>query len=95
MADRNKLFRKAHQLLMREGANKEEARALIKEHLKETSRKAKGSKGSKGGSEGGGRCGRAGGQGGKVPPIILIDDLCEGIIFYLIQCRLMFYFIIF
>ena len=30
-----------------------------------------------------GNSGGAGGQGGKTPPVILIDDICEGIFNYL------------
>ena len=34
MEDRNKLFRKVHRLLMKEGASHEEARLLVKEKLR-------------------------------------------------------------
>ena len=63
MADRNKLFRKAHGMLMKEGASKEEAIKVVKEELRQ-----------------GGRRGGPGGQGDRVPPVVLIDDICEGIL---------------
>ena len=43
MEDRNKLFRKAHALLVEEGAHKEEARALVKETLRQGRRPSGGS----------------------------------------------------
>ena len=43
MEDRNKLFRKAHALLVEEGADKEEARALVKETLRQGRRPSGGS----------------------------------------------------
>ena len=79
MEDRNKLFRKAHGLLMKEGATKEEARSLVKETLRK-GRPSKGNSGP-GGSGSSGKCnnGGPGGQGGRTPPVVLIDDVCEGI----------------
>ena len=43
MEDRNKLFRKAHALLVEEGADKLEARALVKETLRQGRRPSGGS----------------------------------------------------
>ena len=43
MEDRNKLFLKAHALLVEEGAGKEEARALVKETLRQGTRPSGGS----------------------------------------------------
>ena len=43
MEDRNKLFRKAHALLVEGGADKEEARALVKETLRQGRRPSGGS----------------------------------------------------
>ena len=48
MEDRNKLFRKAHALLVEEGASKEEARALVKESLRQGRRPSGGSSSSSG-----------------------------------------------
>ena len=48
MEDRNKLFRKAHALLVEEGASKEEARALVKETLRQGRRPSGGSSSSSG-----------------------------------------------
>ena len=48
MEDRNKLFRKAHALLVEEGAGKEEARALVKETLRQGTRPSGGSSHSSG-----------------------------------------------
>ena len=63
MEDRNKLFKKVHGLLVREGASHDEARRLVKEELR---------RGGRGGH------GSPGGQGGRTPDVVLIDDLCEG-----------------
>ena len=62
MEDRNKLFKKVHGLLVKEGASHDEARRLVKEELR----------------RGRGRGGGPGGQGGRTPDVVLIDDLCEG-----------------
>ena len=43
MEDRNKLFLKAHALLVEEGVGKEEARALVKETLRQGRRPSGGS----------------------------------------------------
>ena len=43
MEDRNKLFRKAHALLVEEGAEKEEARSLVQETLRQGNRPSGGS----------------------------------------------------
>ena len=73
MADRNSLFRKAHVLLRKEGASKDEATRLIKEQLRQNN-----------GGRRTTRRGSRGGQGGNVnQPVVLIDDLCEGIFAHL------------
>ena len=82
MAERNSLFRKAREVLQRDGLSDNQAATLVKQQL--SNRKShggggSGGSGSNGGSDGGGsRGGSAGGQGGKTPPVVLIDDLCEG-----------------
>ena len=48
MEDRNKLFRKAHALLVEEGAGKEEARSLVKETLRQGKRPSGGSNSNSG-----------------------------------------------
>ena len=48
MEDRNMLFRKAHALLMEEGAGKEEARSLVKETLRQGKRPSGGSSSNSG-----------------------------------------------
>ena len=48
MEDRNQLFRKAHALLVEEGASKEEARALVKETLRQGRRPSGGSSSNSG-----------------------------------------------
>ena len=66
MEDRNKLFKKAHGLLVKEGASHEEARKLVKEELRRTRRHKS-----------------PGGQDGKTPDVVLIDDLCEGLLYFI------------
>ena len=39
MEDRNKLFKKAHGLLVKEGASHEEARKFVKEEMRRSRRK--------------------------------------------------------
>ena len=48
MEDRNKLFRKAHALLVEKGAGKEEARSLVKETLRQGKRPSGGSSSNSG-----------------------------------------------
>ena len=75
MADRNSLFRTAHVLLRKEGASKEEATRLIKEQLRQNNGQRQNN-----GGRGTTRRGSPGGQGGNInQPVVLIDDLCEGI----------------
>ena len=62
MEDRNKLFKKVHGLLVKEGASHEEARKLVKEELRKGTRRHR----------------APAGQDGRTPDVILIDDLCEG-----------------
>ena len=73
MEDRNKLFRKAHALLVEEGVGKEEARSLVKETLRQgkrpsggtSSNSGKGRRPSGGTSNNSGRGSRPGGGASK------------------------------
>ena len=62
MEDRNKLFRKVHSLLVREGVNREDARKMVQEELRIDDHHQQ----------------FAGGENGRGPEVVLIDDLCEG-----------------
>ena len=71
MDDRNTLFRKARSILTNHGMHIRDAGKLVSNQMKVESRRSADRQGRKGSS--------AGGQGGKTPPVVLIDDLCEGL----------------
>ena len=64
MEDRNKLFRRANRLLVNEGVSKRDATKLVKEELRQGTQKQ--------------HAAGEGGRGDKARPVILLDDLCEG-----------------
>ena len=72
MDDRNTLFRKARSILTDRGMDSRNAGNLVSEQMKLESRRLSE-------RQGGRRRGSAGGQAGKTPPVVLIDDLCEGL----------------
>ena len=64
MENRNKLFRRAHRLLVNEGVNKEHATKLVKEELRQGTQKH--------------HAAGEGGRGDKAREVTLLNDLCEG-----------------
>ena len=64
MEDRNKLFRRAHRLLVNEGMKKEPATKLVKEELRQGTQKH--------------HAAGEGGRGDKAREVTLLSDLCEG-----------------